>query len=583
MSSVREARREARLRRLHAELKWRQWSNDIHSFISDAIFIESKRDVRGAEPLQLTEYQLDDLDAFLSERYVVILKARQLGITTLVCSFSLWRLLFQPGTRVLMLSKSQDAANDNLDKIRQMWRALPAWAAERAPRLEKDADQRMVWAFPNGQKSTITSAPITETVGAGNTYDLVVLDELALNEYQAKAYSTTYPATVAATTNPFWRGAVMIVLSTARGASNFFAGLCHDAMRGENQFRFIFHPWQVSPFMTPDDYAAQKAFWTRSGEPWMIHSEFPATPEEAFRESGSPRFRGLPDESTLEEFPHRGLIVETASGELEWQPDPAGPLRLATLEPDPDARYFIGVDPAHGLGADYTAAHLLTIDKDDLPVVVGYYHANDIRPADTARHLDAWGRFFAGATWAALMAVENQGSHGELLIHELSRVNYPNPYVYVPVARRRSTFGAQYFAFPMTEPRRVGVIDRLAHYLAPQGGTAEKPGPPLLDGIYPALRRELGSFVRQETGKGFRYAADVGCHDDLVMSLGIALWLLLEDSGSDAGGRSPAPTVDDEGTPVDRFSLRPMRERREAVIRAAEDAAREFQRNSRFM
>ena len=76
----------------------------------------------------------------------------------------------------------------------------------------------------------------------------------------------------------------------------------------------------------------------------------------------------------------------------------------------------------------------------------------------------------------------------------------------------------------MTVDRRRAVIDRIAKYLA------VKDGEMLLQGLYPSLRVELGQFVAQETATGtIRYAADVGCHDDLVMSLAIATWVLVEE------------------------------------------------------
>jgi hypothetical protein len=166
----------------------------------------------------------------------------------------------------------------------------------------------------------------------------------------------------------------------------------------------------------------------------------------------------------------------------------------------------------------------MTLDDDGYPEILGYYHSNTVQPTEYAAALDRMGRFFAGRQWAALLAVEDQGGQGSLPINELHKhLDYPNPYVHqLPGARRSKA--ARLFSFPMTVDRRRAVIDRLAKYLTVEGDVTT------LQGLYPALRVELGQFVTQETINGnVRYAADVGCHDDLVMSLAIALWVLIEE------------------------------------------------------
>jgi hypothetical protein len=117
----------------------------------------------------------------------------------------------------------------------------------------------------------------------------------------------------------------------------------------------------------------------------------------------------------------------------------------------------------------------------------------------------------------------------------------------------------------MTVDRRRAVIDRLGKYLVFEQNEC------LIDNIYPLLRMELGQFVTQETANGnIRYAADTGCHDDLVMSLAIALWVLVEE-----GGLSSPLTADSEDLtwkPTGKINLKSMREARERAIAAAEEA-----------
>lgn len=124
------------------------------------------------------------------------------------------------------------------------------------------------------------------------------------------------------------------------------------------------------------------------------------------------------------------------------------------------------------------------------------------------------------------------------------------------------------FAFPMTVDRRKAVIDRLAKYLVVSNDET------LLRGIHPSLRVELGQFVAQETANGnIRYAADVGCHDDLVMSLAISLWILIEEYTE----ASPQEAITEEVAwrPKTTIDLSHLRESRNKMIADMEEQQRQ--------
>jgi len=433
----------------------------------------------------------------------------------------------------------------------------------------------MVLRFADGMESKLKSAPATEGVFAGETATLVVWDEAGLVEPAARqedVLRTLLPTTDA--------GGSMLIISTARGSYNRFAKTYRSAQRGDSQFVPFFQPWMVSPFMrcTKECGFCSEGRGCRTryegkrrefaDEPWRFFQEYPSTDEEAFRESGRPRFVGLPPESEFSEFPYRGNLVWKNEDEIVFEFDEGGPLRLATLEPDKSAFYVIGADPASGVGKDYSTAHLLTLSDDGRPEIVGYYHCNTISPTEYAGDLDKLGRYFNGGNWAALLAVENQGSQGSLPINELHKhLDYPNPYMH-QTAGSKNRQRTRMFEFPMTQDRRRAVIDRLAKYLVVTDGACQ------IDNVYPLLRTELGQFVAQETANGnIRYQADVGCHDDLVMSLAIALWVLIDEKGDN----SPLPATSEtiSWRPTGMISLAGMREARERAILEAEDQARE--------
>ena len=518
----------------------------------------------------LFDYQVELLNLFKDNRFVTALKARQLGYTTLAMAHALWLSFFRPGATILVVSRNQKSANKNLAQAKLAYQFLPQWMKERAPKLIADSQDGMIFKFIDGMESKLKSASAVEGVFAGETATLVVLDEAGLVEpasRQEDVFRTLIPTTDA--------GGSMLIISTSRGSYNRFAKTYKAAKRGDSQFISFFRPWTASPFMQCNDHCGyctgnkgtktpcQSRYDQKrrefADEPWRFFQEYPRDDEEAFRESGRPRFMGLPNENLFTDFPYRGNFVWKDDNTIDFVSDENGPLRLSTLDSDPKGFYVVGADPAGGVGRDYSTAHILTFDEDENVIIIGYYHSNVINPSEFAGDLDKMGRYFKGRNWAALMAVENQGAQGSLPINELHKhLDYPNPYLHQSTGTKTKN-RTRMFEFPMTVDRRRGVIDRLAKYLVFNQNTCK------IDNIYPLLRTELGQFVTQETINGnIKYAADVGCHDDLVMSLSISLWVLVEEFGT----ISPSSAVSDsvEYRPTDTIDISFIREARERAI-----------------
>ena len=526
---------ERRIQQLWVELEWRRCAQNEEYFINTYVWVPSEQDPRGRTRFNLFDYQSELLNLSKTRRFVIALKARQIGFTTLGMAHALWLALFRPGANILIVSETQKSSNKNLAQARLAYQFLPNWMRERAPKIKNDSSNGMSFETADGMVSYLKASPATNGVFAGETASFVLWDEAALVEpasLQEDVLRTLLPTTDA--------GGSMMIVSTARGAYNRFAKTYRLAKLQDSQFVAFFKPWEVSPFMRCD----KDCGWCGGGEgiktpcrtrydgkrrefadqPWRFFQEYPSDDEEAFRESGRPRFVGLPGEDSLEEFPFRGDLVWLNDGTVAFDHDISGPLRLAVPEANKDSFYVIGADPSQGVGRDYASAHILSMDDNGNPEVVGYYHSNTVQPPEFAAALDRMGRYFAGRQWAALLAVEDQGGQGALPINELHRhLDYPNPYMHQTSGAKRSK-STRMFAFPMTVDRRRAVIDRLAKYLTVTDGEM------LLQGLYPSLRVELGQFVAQETATGtIRYAADVGCHDDLVMSLAISVWVLVEE------------------------------------------------------
>jgi hypothetical protein len=532
------------------ELRWRFYAQNPAQFFAECVFVPSQGildvDQQGKVKFDLFDYQRETLKTFLDRRYVIVLKARQLGLTTLADAYALWLLLFRPGSNILLVSKDQPTADKALDLLKFMFRFLPRWMAPRIPELEVDSAREMVWRHPNGLKSRIVSRPATKTVGAGETATLVMWDEAALASYQDESLRSLMPTTDA--------GGSMIVFSTARGGHNTFARLYRDAEAGRSEFAPVFHPWHVSRLMNkhagtgkkPDMGLYEGRRLQMADKPWQFYAEYPSDPDEAFRQSGRTRFSGMPPVEEFDEYPLRGMLIEE-NGLILFVNDPEGPLRLAApLSELAGGPTVVAVDPSEGIGGDYTAISAGYLDDAGRPVRVAFWHDNLTEPAEAARHAALLGRALQFRGRDALMVVEKQGGFGETIIHELrENWQYRNMYMHTYTGHRKKR-REQTFGMPMTHARRPLVIDALAKWLQFDNGN-------VMEGVDRDLRLELGAFVVTDNG---RVEADVGMHDDLVMSAAIMVYVLAETMRPAVSGpKSDGPAVMSSPTTLSLTSI----------------------------
>jgi len=507
------------LEQAYAELLWRHYSDNPADFFRDCIFVPAGERIGGSSGrvnFELFDYQLETLKLMRENRYVVVLKARQLGLTTLMMAYAFWMLLFRPGSNIVLVSRSQTAANSALEIMDFMNSFLPEWAKVRGPKVESDASTHHSYRFANGMVSKITSYAATKTVAAGQTASLVIWDEAALAEHQEDAFRTLLPTTDA--------GGSMFVFSTARGGHNQFARLYREAEAERSQFKSIFHPWHVSRFMNPradegivDDSIHNLKKQDMSAEPWRFFAEYPSSSEEAFRQSGRSRFVGLPDIGEFPEFENSGEFDVNQHGVVYFRKG-EGSLKWWTKAEEgvqEGCKAVVAIDPAGGTGGDYTVITGGWLDHERSPYRAMVWRSNTAEPSEAAKQAFFMGKFLSNTHGKeALMVVERQGGYGDTTVHVLRQMGYKNIYVHRYTGHRKYKQDTSY-GFPMTMTRRPMVIDSLAKWL-------NYPENNYMVGVDKDLRRELGAFVVRPDG---RMAADDGEHDDLVMSTAIFVYV----------------------------------------------------------
>ena len=253
------------------DAEWATCAADPHYFIDTyAIIDEPQGDGVATMPFVLWKEQARVLGQLVAEKLVIILKARQLGISWLCCAYILWLCLARPGRVVLVLSRGELEAQELARRIRAMYLRLPQWMQVRTP-LVKDNMGEIGW----GNGSRVQSLAATKSAGRSFTASVVLMDEFAFMQWGEEVYTAVKPTIDA--------GGQLFIVSTANGVGDRFMALWQEAVRKANNFAAIFLAWSARPGRDDDWRAARAA---EAITPTADLQEYPGTPEEAFQNTG---------------------------------------------------------------------------------------------------------------------------------------------------------------------------------------------------------------------------------------------------------------------------------------------------------
>lgn len=443
-----------------------------------------KHPEKGRIKFELREAQLETIETWMSERYSVVLKARQIGFSTLSAAYAFWLVFFRPDRFVVMLSRTERESVKLLAKSKYGFKFLPQWMKERGPKQTTDHQQKMM--FDN--ESAIESLPSGSDPARGESVYLVIVDEWAFLPNQEEAWASIEPIADV--------GGRVIGLSTANGSGNFFHNLWVGSQTGTNQFVGIFFPWSAGD--RDEEWYEVKS---RNMQSWQLHQEYPRYPEEAFVKSGNPVFDIdlLDSLDTIE--PSRGFLQVFGHKQYEFVDAENGELAIWDF-PRVESVYAIGADVAEGLSyGDYSSAHVIDATTGE---VVAHWHGH-IEP-------DLFGELLSDLAWwynQAILGIESN-NHGLTSLKAAQRYGYRNLY------------------------RQRKLSQRLPQQTETLGWRTTVTTKPLaIDELSAAIRNEelviycgrtiaeLRTFVRKQNGK-----MAGSPHDDRTISLAIANQML---------------------------------------------------------
>lgn len=536
------------------------YKGDPKQLVEDHFLIRDKEKV--VVPFKFNDSQLLVYDEIQRLRHknkpvrILILKARQLGMSSMVLALQLCEAILHPGSTCLTVSYDKEKSGQHLlSRIKDHYRQLPEWLR---PMWKYNNVGCIEFANPSlkeyihnpgiNSKLYIDSAESID-VGRSFTVNYAHLTEFAKWPRPAETLSSLMQAVP--------QQGTCIIETTASGASGLFYEMWQDAAKDPDAgWLPIFIPFWVNPEychydLSPADethiietlsqeektlvnnfgLTLGQISWMRwcvrvncSGSMSQFMQEYAPTAEDCFLVQGESVFskEKIRFYNSRVKPGHRGFLQRGPKGNVEFVESNNGPLTLWD-KPRPGWVYSIGVDPCSGVGevfkqlpeaerarlgrggkVDYAAMQVIALKGNDRYSQVAEFH-DFTSPHRLAQQAMMLGEFFN----KALIMPEATGV-GQALMAEL-RFNYPNLGYYERVDKRSLEGISRYLGWD-TNVRSAQLLRQELLSVLNEGR---------IEIMSKALIKEMTTYVYKKDSTKMEAAA--GCHDDLLMALGLAL------------------------------------------------------------
>ena len=430
---------------------------------------------RGRILFALYPFQEKVLHLFRDHQYLITLKSRQLGISTLAAAYSLWLMTFHKDKNVLALATTQATARNLVTKVIFMYDQLPKWL--RLPAKEKNKlSLRLVNGSRVQAKSSSPDAARSEAVS------LLLMDEAAFIENVDETF-TAAQQTLAT-------GGQCMALSTPNGVGNWFHQTWEKAESAENSFLPIRLPWTVHPERNQEWREQQDADLGPRMAGQECDCDFLASGDTVFEPDDMSFYEQTWEKDPLE---RRGI-----DGNL-WVWEGVDYMKS----------YMVVADVARGDSTDYSAFHIFDIET---ATQVAEYRGK-LSPKD-------YGNFLVGIASEyndALLVVEN-ANIGWATIEQVMEREYRN--LYYSATNSMETVESYMHkyerdklvpGFTMSARTRPLVIAKMIEYIREHSVTIQSK----------RLLQEMRVFI----WKNGKAQAQDRYNDDLIMACATALYV----------------------------------------------------------
>ena len=449
-------------------------------------YVKVQHPVRGSVYFHLYPFQEDVLKQFHHHKYNIVLKARQMGLSTLSAAYVLWNMLNKENTKCLVIATKQDTAANFVTNLKHMYDNLPKW-------LKIDALNNNALSLKLKNGSFIKASSASSDAGRSESLTFLIIDEAA--------FITDIDRIWASAQQTIATGGKALIISTPNGQGNWYhknwmKAETNEILDGDIRLNPIRLDWWLHPerdnswlerqkkLINDDRIVAQEILcsFNASG-----HTVFP-----------SERIEYLRDTYEQEPIQYQGIDNNV----WVWQ------------HPNRNRDYILVADVARGDGNDYSAFHIF--DLETMEQVAEYRGLIDTTEYGVL--LCEYARKYNKALlvvennnigWSTVQTVIDEGYRN--VFYTYKNINYVEEEVQIPLHYDTSDKTKMIPGFTTTSKNRPLMIEKLSDYIRD-------------DSIIIKSKRtfhEMDTFI-WANGKP---QAQKGYNDDLIMAIAITVWV----------------------------------------------------------
>lgn len=444
-------------------------------------YIKIFHPLEGLIPCILYKYQRRVIKQYENNRFCIVSKFRQGGLTTITVLWSLWQCMFKTDKQIMVLSKSDREAIAAGEVVKRALEHIPSWL-----RSDMDGESKHEKIF----KDTGSALKFyTPEAARGKSMTILVIDEAAFIPDMETHWKAMYP--VIAT------GGSCYAISTVNGIGNWYEEQYHGAQADppRNRFNVIeLDYWEHPDYCRPEWIAETKTNLGEKGWAQEVLRSFLGSgdtfiPAHVINELMEETRERMPKRILMEKWCNRGeKPYGWGKGALwVWE------------EPHEGHEYIIGVDCAEGAKDSGDNSCFQVLDMKTLEQVAEFY-SNSITPNELSMTLERIGIMYNHA----LIVIESNGV-GSAVASALHRgLGYDN--LHFETKSRDPRPGVK-----MKSTNRSIFLEALQNKLL--NGTLAVNSCRFVD--------ELKTFIFNRKSK--RAESIKGKHDDAIMAMCIAL------------------------------------------------------------
>lgn len=482
----------------------------------------------GFVPFQLFPRQREIIRAYEAHRFNLVTKPRQAGVSTTTAAYMAVKVGWADSENpenILIIANKQELAFEFLAKIKDFLSQLPrwVWGDEYYGNEKKESksifltDSKKEIKLPNG--SRVKAVATSKDALRGFTPTFLIMDEAAYIDNGAEVFGAALTA--------LGTGGRATLISTPNGMDSLYYKTYDQARTKKNNFNVVEMKWYEDLRYNKDlrwykdDSVEKEVIFTFESYKKMLDDGWKpsSTWYEQMCMGMNNDAKMIAQELDVSFIGSGGNVINEEYIEYQEKNNVKEPLYVEGLEqetwiwavPEEGHQYVMGVDVSRGDGED--ASTIVVVDVTTMEQVMEYQ--GKIQPDLLAQIVEQYGDLYKAYTVVDVTGGMGVSTVLKLLEFQYKRLHYDNANGKILSARQRelSSHGKvdKIPGFHATSVR-VPMISNLEYQIRTNGIKIRSS----------RMTSEMKTFIF----KNGRPDHMEGYHDDLLMAIGMALWVI---------------------------------------------------------